>query len=50
LSSSLRPVLILIHPSGLAAKQSEKDRYVRLYAQGHISEEELETYLLDLKH
>jgi site-specific DNA recombinase len=34
----------------LAAKQSEKDRYVRLYAQGHISEEELETYLLDLKH
>ena len=34
----------------LAAKQSEKDRYVRLYAQGHISEEKLETYLLDLKH
>lgn len=27
----------------LAAKQSEKDRYVRLYAQEHISEEELET-------
>jgi hypothetical protein len=26
----------------LAAKQAEKDRYVRLYAQGHISEEELE--------
>jgi hypothetical protein len=25
----------------LAAKQAEKDRYVRAYAQGHISEEEL---------
>jgi site-specific DNA recombinase len=34
----------------LAAKQAEKDRYVRLYAQEHISEEELETYLLDLKY
>jgi site-specific DNA recombinase len=34
----------------LASKQAEKDRYIRLYAQGHISEEELETYLLDLKH
>jgi hypothetical protein len=34
----------------LAAKQAEKDRYIRLYAQGHISEEELETYLLDLKN
>ena len=34
----------------LAAKQSEKDRYVRLYAQGHISESELETYLADLKN
>jgi hypothetical protein len=34
----------------LAAKQSEKVRYVRLYAQGHISEGELETYLADLKH
>ena len=33
----------------LAVKQAEKDRYVRTYAQGHISEEELETYLLDLK-
>jgi site-specific DNA recombinase len=32
----------------LAVKQAEKDRYVRTYAQGHISEE-LETYLLDLK-
>ena|SRR5215203_637657 len=26
----------------LAAKQAEKDRYIRLYAQDHISEEELE--------
>ena len=34
----------------LATKQSEKDRYVRLYAQGHISESELETYLTDLKN
>jgi site-specific DNA recombinase len=34
----------------LAAKQAEKDRYIRLYAQDHISEEELETYLLDLKN
>src|SRR5215207_676627 len=34
----------------LAAKQSEKDRYVRLYVQGHISESELETYLADLKN
>ena len=34
----------------LAAKQAEKDRYVRLYAQGHISEEELGVYLLDLKN
>jgi hypothetical protein len=34
----------------LAAKQGEKDRYVRLYAQGHISEGELETYLADLKN
>ena len=33
----------------LAAKQAEKDRYVRLYAGGHLDEEELETYLLDLK-
>jgi len=49
LSSSLGPFLILMHPSGLAAKHSEKDRYVRPYAQGHTSEE-LETYLLDLNH
>src|SRR5215204_7076626 len=34
----------------LTAKQAEKDRYIRLYAQGHSSEEELETYLLDLKN
>ena len=34
----------------LATKQSEKDRYIRLYAQGHISEDELETYLADLKN
>ena len=34
----------------LAAKQAEKDRYIRLYAQDHISEEELETYFLDLKN
>ena len=34
----------------LTAKQAEKDRYVKLYAHGHISEEELETYLLDLKN
>jgi site-specific DNA recombinase len=34
----------------LAAKQAEKDRYVRLYAGGRISEEELDVYLLDLKH
>src|SRR5919112_5683548 len=34
----------------LAAKQGEKDRYIRLYAQGHISDTELETYLADLKN
>jgi site-specific DNA recombinase len=34
----------------LAEKQAEKDRYVRVYAQRHISEDELETYLLDLKN
>lgn len=34
----------------LTAKQSEKDRYVRLYAQGHISDAELETYMGDLKN
>ena len=34
----------------LAARQAEKDRYVRTYAQGHISEEELDAYLADLKN
>jgi site-specific DNA recombinase len=34
----------------LAAKQAEKDRYIHLYAQRHISEAELETYLLDLRN
>ena len=34
----------------IAAKQAEWDRYVRLYAQGHISESELEIYLADLKN
>jgi Recombinase zinc beta ribbon domain len=33
----------------LAAKQAEKDRYVRAYAQAHISEEELDAYLAELK-
>jgi site-specific DNA recombinase len=33
----------------LAARQAEKDRYVRAYAQGHISEEELDAYLVELK-
>jgi hypothetical protein len=34
----------------LASKMVEKDRYVRLYAQGHVSEPELEVYLTDLKN
>lgn len=34
----------------LAGSQAEKDRYVRTYAQGHISEEELEVYLANLKN
>jgi site-specific DNA recombinase len=34
----------------LAAKQAEKDRYVRAYAQGHISEDELAMYATDLKN
>ena len=34
----------------LATRQSEKDRYIRTYAQGHISEEELEVYMVDLKN
>jgi hypothetical protein len=33
----------------LAARQAEKDRYVRAYAQRHISEEELDAYLAELK-
>ncbi len=34
----------------LAAKQAEKDRYVKLYAAGHLDEEELDTYLLDVSN
>jgi site-specific DNA recombinase len=34
----------------LASKQAEKDRYVRAYAQGHISEDELALYAADLKN
>lgn len=34
----------------LAAKQAEKDRYVKLYAAGHLDEEELDTYLQDLRN
>jgi site-specific DNA recombinase len=34
----------------LAAKQAEKSRYMRQYARGHLDEEELDVYLLDLKH
>ncbi len=34
----------------LGQKAAEKDRYVRLYAQGHISESDLEVYLADLKN
>jgi hypothetical protein len=34
----------------LGGAVEEKDRYVRLHAHGHISEDELETYLLDLKN
>jgi hypothetical protein len=34
----------------LAAKQAEKDRYVRTYAQGYILEEELDLYLSELKN
>ena len=33
----------------LAGRQAGKDRYVRTYAQGHISEEELDVYLADLR-
>jgi hypothetical protein len=34
----------------LATKQAEKDRFIRLYAQGHILEDELDVYLADLKN
>ena len=34
----------------LAEKRTEKDRYVRLYARGSLSEEELDLYLTDLKN
>jgi site-specific DNA recombinase len=34
----------------LAARQAEKDRYVRAYAQGHISEDELSVYMADIKN
>jgi site-specific DNA recombinase len=34
----------------LAAKQAEKDRYIHLYAQRHLSEAELEMHLADLKN
>jgi site-specific DNA recombinase len=34
----------------LTDNTAEKDRYVRLYAQNHISESELELYLADLKN
>lgn len=34
----------------LAAKSTEKDRYVRAFAAGHISEEELAEYVTDLKN
>jgi len=34
----------------LATKQAEKDRYVRAFAQGHISEDELAVYVTDLKN
>jgi hypothetical protein len=34
----------------LAEKRSEKDRYVKLYARGHLSEEELDLHLADLKN
>ena len=34
----------------LAAVQGEKDKFVRLYAAGHLDDQELETHLLDLKN
>src|SRR5919107_3284364 len=34
----------------LAAKQTEKGRYVKLFAQGYLDEEELEVHLVNLKN
>jgi site-specific DNA recombinase len=34
----------------LASAQGEKDKYVKLYAAGHLDEEELETHLMDLRN
>jgi site-specific DNA recombinase len=34
----------------MAKAQGEKDEYVKLYAAGHLDEDELETHLLDLKN
>lgn len=34
----------------LAAKQAEKGRYGKLYAQGHLDEEELRVHPVDLKN
>src|SRR5215218_3477141 len=34
----------------LAAKETEKGRYVKLFAQGYLDEEELEVHLVDLKN
>ena len=34
----------------LAAVQGEKDKFVRLYAAGHLDDQELEIHLLDLKN
>jgi hypothetical protein len=33
----------------LAVKRSEKDHYVKLYARGHLSDEELDLHLADLR-
>ncbi len=33
----------------LAAKHKERDRWLRLYAQDHISDAELESHLADLR-
>lgn len=34
----------------LAAKQDEKARYLRLFAKGHVDEDELEVFITDLKN